>query len=750
MTSTPRAHASRLIMALLCIMYSTALPAQDCIKNMLMQGDFERGQPTGNNGIDNATGWGRAWQNGSYADFYTSAQQPAGWGPPCPATGNYVSFWISNTVDATDPTYREGMIGILNSADVIMPGTGLYRLGFDMANMGGSWGTAELAVYAVHRNPSVPLVQVTGMHAPANTALFGPGNTVLLGTVRVPTPSSCQKSRYTITINSAMAGFPVGGMTHVFITRSDDTTRTGRAYCAFDNFCLQKADTTECTGDEIGTPQVDASCCRSTVQIINLNGGTIDAIEYRLLSPGSIADMEVLGSCASFSSTPAVINGSTQGVLTFTPTCSVPSFNLQMSVTPVVPITVVEVSVVHSNGRRCVDTLRLECKPITPTRCDRITMRPSTFGRGGTQLGSAIDVTIDNMIQPFMQICSVEVELATLQGTLPPNQTAHDVVFTDVTGSWRMRADYSLRPFNHTNTTQGGRPFSVIDLSPTGTQGPPASLWVGFTLAMPYMFNWVGDVTIRVRHCDGRTCESTFRWCALPRRQACPAVEFDTIEHRRPVRLADPEARLIAGTVVIPKALSADKIRIILSQPPPNARIVSVGCDQDKEPVAGVRQTSQQAFIDLIEPNRDSGEIEASIVVEVADQTTSEIRLDIDQLDEQGRVVDHGYAILTSTISSVENGDEHELTNTVPRLLEPVPNPASSSVQLNYWVPEATAVSIDIVSVAGQSVIHVPTSMARNGMNSIVVDTGVLAGGVYTVVMRSGDRISSQTVVIQR
>lgn len=215
--------------------------SSDCPASYTSNGDLESGTPTASDqDIDNATDFARIWATGSWADYYGPTAGP--FTPPTPATGNYAGCWIANFVGGST-TYREGFQSKLVAP--ILANTGSYTLKFDMACLYG-WGTSEVAVYGITNtsNTSSPLTP-TGAFTPSNTALFGAANTVLLGTVSISN-SNCSntKTNQTFTFNSNAAGFPAGGMTHFFVTHSDNTGINGARYMGFDNFCLQSAQDT--------------------------------------------------------------------------------------------------------------------------------------------------------------------------------------------------------------------------------------------------------------------------------------------------------------------------------------------------------------------------------------------------------------------------------------------------------------------------------------------------------------------------
>jgi type IX secretion system substrate protein len=224
----------KLILLIITVLSFNLLSAQDfCPGNLFTNGDLEIGTPTpSDQDINNALGFSSIWAAGSLADFYAFNAGP--FPPPIPATGNYAGLWISNNPSAST-TYREGLFNALNST--ISNSSGIYSFTFDIACLYG-WGAAEVGVYGIYNPTAAYSATPTSSHTPSNENLFGPANTVLLGTVPVGGGCGQTKTTQTITFDSGAAGFPFGGMTHVLITPSSDTI-SGGIYVGIDNFCMQ-------------------------------------------------------------------------------------------------------------------------------------------------------------------------------------------------------------------------------------------------------------------------------------------------------------------------------------------------------------------------------------------------------------------------------------------------------------------------------------------------------------------------------
>ncbi len=262
----------KIILLIIAISSVFLASAQDfCPGNLFTNGDLEIGTPTGSDqDINNATGFSSIWASGSLADFYAFNAGP--FPPPLPASGNYAGLWISNNPSAST-TYREGLYNELNTP--ISNASGVYSFTFDIACLYG-WGTAEVGVYGIYNPTAAYSATPTSSHTPSNEDLFGAANTVLLGTVPVGGDCDRNKTTQTMTFDSSVPAFPLGGMTHILITPSSDSI-SGAIYVGLDDFCMQ-LESDDCAGIIEDTIDCDASGYEYTFTVQNNTGETVDGI----------------------------------------------------------------------------------------------------------------------------------------------------------------------------------------------------------------------------------------------------------------------------------------------------------------------------------------------------------------------------------------------------------------------------------------------------------------------------------------
>lgn len=326
------------------LLTSTVVAQSGCPNNIASNGNLSQGTAAsgGDQNINAAADFSSIWSTGSFAEFFVPSYAPPGATPPSPATGNYVSCWIAN-FNGSGVGYREGFKSEL--ASPIPSNSGIYDLSFDLACLNSrGWGTPEVAVYGIYNPSGAPGASPTDDFTPSNMDLYGAPNTILLGTVLINNTCSHIKTNHTISFDASAAGFPINGITHFFVTHSDNQSISGARYMAFDNFCIQDI-TPPCPN----ILQANLECERNASYLFT--GNHIFSIYVQ--NPGS---MSFSVPCGTIS--PAVISGA--GVHTFTITgaesCSTPF--------------AIEYQAADNLGNLCaVDTLQLNlpnCQPPCP------------------------------------------------------------------------------------------------------------------------------------------------------------------------------------------------------------------------------------------------------------------------------------------------------------------------------------------------------------------------------------------------
>lgn len=211
----------------------------DCPLNLVQNGDFNVGIPTVNDeDICNALRWCGIWPSGmgfSTADFYNSSAPPPGTAPLPLTQGNYAAMWCRK--QGTQIPWREGIMNELQQT--ILQNSNCYELEFKLACTGFHFGTPILNAYGVNApGLSSSSIPIDG-DLPPNLGLFPAGDAVLLGSF--PIPATCDNNFLNpvqqIVFPISASTFPSAGITHIFLTRDDNTN--GGVYIAIDDVCLK-------------------------------------------------------------------------------------------------------------------------------------------------------------------------------------------------------------------------------------------------------------------------------------------------------------------------------------------------------------------------------------------------------------------------------------------------------------------------------------------------------------------------------
>lgn len=209
-------------------------PNTFCPGNIVQNGDFEMGDPSGNyDDINMATGWSGIWGTNGWetGEYLNTGTTPPTFPHPLPLTQNgYAGFWLDKSGDNNK---REGIMNQLASS--IMPGTGCYSMEFKIACLGAQYNTPVLEIYGVSIGAVATIVPIT-QTTPLNSSLFTPPP-ILLGDFSVNT-GTCNNNFVTINIDFD-SNILTSGIDRIFFTRSDLPVLGSRgAFIAMDDVCL--------------------------------------------------------------------------------------------------------------------------------------------------------------------------------------------------------------------------------------------------------------------------------------------------------------------------------------------------------------------------------------------------------------------------------------------------------------------------------------------------------------------------------
>ncbi|HEY4942586.1 MAG TPA: hypothetical protein VII56_14250 [Rhizomicrobium sp.] len=216
-----------------------------CTGNRFTNGDFSAvtGDPDAqpDQDINLATGWGALWSGNSLADLWSQAVAFSGGVVPSPPNGNYSGMWITNGPGTSQSVWREGMFNKLLTP--INANSGPYSFTFKTTPQIAALYAgvpSVIGIYGVYLGSASLPNAPSDLNVPPNVSLFGSGNTVLLGTVSIPsTQANGPWATQTITFPSSGFG-SLSSIDHVMITKADGFASQKRAF-AFDDFCMKPA-----------------------------------------------------------------------------------------------------------------------------------------------------------------------------------------------------------------------------------------------------------------------------------------------------------------------------------------------------------------------------------------------------------------------------------------------------------------------------------------------------------------------------
>lgn len=217
-------------------------PNAFCQGNIVQNGDFELGDPSGNfDDIVLATGWDGIWptttslETGNFLN--QSSVLVSGLTQPLPASqGNYAGFWLDYS---SDNNKREGIMNALTTP--ILQNSGCYILELQLACLGQQYQSPVLEIFGVPVGAIVSTSTLFNQTTPPNTSLFIPA-AISLGNITVNT-ATCTNNFMTVNIDFNSSILPVVGIDRIFFTRQDVVfgQPSRGAYIAIDDVCLSSA-----------------------------------------------------------------------------------------------------------------------------------------------------------------------------------------------------------------------------------------------------------------------------------------------------------------------------------------------------------------------------------------------------------------------------------------------------------------------------------------------------------------------------
>lgn len=476
-----------------------------------------------------------------------------------------------------------------------------------------------------------------------------------------------------------------------------------------------------------GTPKIEP-CCTFSTTVLNSTIGNLVQLDYNVLpvgggsTPSGVVQSIGTAPCAPSSTSPAVIAGTTNGSLYFSPGCaSNTGIQVHASSSTASGYICIELvaTVVTKTGVKitCRDTVCFDCDPAPQNRCDSLSVAAGLNLKYSTR-----SFTIYNLKSPASPICTVAVNVS----PMPSGLSGGGLVIDGVAQSW---------------VTGPGNGWSLIGPA----DGLPANSTVKFDLRVPYGLNWVGTVTITTYHCDGQKCTMTYGpW------DAKKGIKIDV---GTPTRVPDLSTLHINS---VKFAATTDESRnissIALHYSDPATEIVALSgatypCDPDDDQAhcndifKDVRVKDRSMMIDL---RRTLGEQEQYgdpvLTVVYRSESDEPVKVEVIYYDANGQEI--GYDEMEINGEDPPNGIVSGLDNNgqlaaMMGALTAHPNPTAGNCDLGFTLPAAAKVELEIIDGLGTKVMTVIDGEHLSaGEHHRVVKMGTIPSGSYMVSLR--------------
>ena len=78
------------------------------------------------------------------------------------------------------------------------------------------------------------------------------------------------------------------------------------------------------------------------------------------------------------------------------------------------------------------------------------------------------------------------------------------------------------------------------------------------------------------------------------------------------------------------------------------------------------------------------------------------------------------------------------------KLAQNYPNPFNPSTQIEFYLPNAVELSLDVYNMLGQKVASITNGFYQSGIHTVTFDASVLSSGVYVYTLKTSDQMHSR------
>lgn len=483
--------------------------------------------------------------------------------------------------------------------------------------------------------------------------------------------------------------------------------------------------------DEMGEGTFDEDCCQLSFALSN-SIGNITNIKY-YVTGGVMEDLTIFP--CPYTTNPANVTGSTSGTISYSTPCNdIQQFIVKANATNASGLVNIRWVVYHEGGDSCVYDTRIQCERAPLERCDRLNSRPT--GWKETDMPHRVWEIYNNKI-PVSPICSVKVE------TNP---------VSTINGFW-------LNSDGMTPTMSGAiwnSPYNSIDFSAT-----PVNNHIIFNTNFDGNVNWTGMVNITVYHCDGDSCNLSYR---VRRKYVVDGV----IDHLvRPRKILD-------SLIVLPIELNLEElmknndslvlqsISIKYLQGVKSIEAISATKENnsEKEYDAGFIESSSilndvTAFYKI----KDSGRIKRldkstpllyQVCIIEDDSDYEEYIFEWSLYDDEGTEFASGLdSIPIDDVSNVGKSEVKPFSGSIS-IENVTPNPINDLAKIHYLVKENAYAELCVYDLLGNKVSTIKSGVFAPGYYTIDFDTSKLSQGTYILNFSNSRHSDTFHIKIQR
>jgi hypothetical protein len=462
--------------------------------------------------------------------------------------------------------------------------------------------------------------------------------------------------------------------------------------------------------------------CTFNFEINNLLGTPVTSIEM-MAYDGTFNSLSLtLPPGNGYSTIPATLAGNVFGQITLTTPYNgnIPG---SISVTPSETDGWVSiVFTIHHGAVACRDSISWRCCLEEP--CDSVWAEPFQFGQ--------LDQDWKTFhIQSFMTspISWIEIALDPPLSTSPPCPGTH------TGGGLATNAEGALPlEFFHPYTRI---PSSGSDVLTIGAQH------VDLNLGINSFCNWSGDVVFTIHHQDGRICTERYGTWIVQHPGGGKLAYTDAIGKRLMAKrftVKNTEATANVKWVGVSMQDASDELWSVLAESTPGTQTA-----KNTASLQAAHQSARSATFGFWTPLRPGETSDAiNIVIARDSNATGTPVIRFTTYDENGNALKTDtMSILTSVIVLEKNTlpQDFEILNTYP-------NPATGTATINFLLGKSTDVRLELYDELGSLVAPIFAGVRDAGIQSVQVNTTVLASGRYVIRLSSGDRHVSQAMVV--